>query len=48
MKRLIPIKVEIGGNGNNKSTNLFVTSKNKTTNSPIHQFKVIHKGQRAF
>ena len=28
--------------------NLFVTSKNETTNSPIHQFKVLHKGQRAF
>ena len=25
--------------------NLFVTSKNKTTNSPIHEFKVLHKGQ---
>ena len=28
--------------------NLFVTSKNKTANSPIHEFKVLHKGQRAF
>ena len=28
--------------------NLFVTSKNGTTNSPIHEFKVLHKGQRAF
>ena len=28
--------------------NLFVTSKNETTNSPIHEFKVLHKGQRAF
>ena len=28
--------------------NLFVTSKNETTNYPIHQFKVLHKGQRAF
>ena len=27
--------------------NLFVTSKNKTTNSPIHEFKVPQKGQRA-
>ena len=25
--------------------NLFVTSKNETTNSPIHEFKVLHKGQ---
>ena len=31
-----------------KSSQLFVTSKNETTNSPIHQFKVLHKGQRAF
>ena len=28
--------------------NLFVTSKNKTTNSPIHEFKVLQKDQRAF
>ena len=28
--------------------NLFVTSKNETTNSPIHEFKVLYKGQRAF
>ena len=28
--------------------NLFVTSKNKTTNSPIHEFKVLDKGQRVF
>ena len=28
--------------------NLFVTSKNETTNSPIHEFKVLQKGQRAF
>ena len=34
---------------NKKSiNNLFVTSKNETTNSPIHEFKVLHKGQRAF
>ena len=31
-----------------KSHNLFVTSKNETTNSPIHEFKVLHKGQRVF
>ena len=30
------------------TSNLFVTSKNETTNSPIHEFKVLHKGQRAF
>ena len=30
------------------SFNLFVTSKNEITNSPIHEFKVLHKGQRAF
>ena len=30
------------------SCNLFVTSKNETTtNSPIREFKVLHKGQRA-
>ena len=28
--------------------NLFVTSKNETANSPIHEFKVLHKDQRAF
>ena len=28
--------------------NLFVTKKPETTNSPIHEFKVLHKGQRAF
>ena len=28
--------------------NLFVTSKNETTNSSIHEFKVLQKGQRAF
>ena len=28
--------------------NLFVTSKNETTNSPIHELKVLLKGQRAF
>ena len=28
--------------------NLLVTSKNETTNSPIHEFKVLHKDQRAF
>ena len=27
---------------------LFVTSKNETMNSPIHEFKVLHKGQRVF
>ena len=25
-----------------------MTSKNETTNSPIHEFKVLHKGPRAF
>ena len=30
------------------STNLFMTSKNETTNSTIHEFKVLHKDQRAF
>ena len=29
-------------------TNLFVISKNETTNSPIHEFKVLHKSRRAF
>ena len=33
---------------NDAGYNLFVTSKKKTTNSPIHEFKVLHKGQRAF
>ena len=28
--------------------NLFVTSKNESTNSPIHEFKLLHKGKRAF
>ena len=28
--------------------NLFVASKNETTNSPIHEFKVLHEGQRTF
>ena len=28
--------------------NLFVTSKNEAMNSPIHEFKALHKGQRAF
>ena len=28
--------------------NLFVTSKNETTDSPIHEFKVLHKGQKTF
>ena len=35
----------------NVMNNLFVTSKNETTNntnSPIHEFKVLHKDQRAF
>ena len=26
---------------NHDTTNLFVTSKNETTNSPIHEFKVL-------
>ena len=26
----------------------YVTSKYETTNSPIYEFKVLHKGQRAF
>ena len=29
-------------------TNLFVTSKNEATNSPNHEYKVMHKGLRAF
>ena len=29
-------------------SNLFVTSKNETTKSPIHEFKELHKSQRAF
>ena len=28
--------------------NLFITSKNEATNSPIHEFKVLHKDQRGF
>ena len=28
-----------------KTTNLFMTSKNETTNSPNHEFKVLNKGQ---
>ena len=28
--------------------NLFVTSKNETMSSPIHEFEVLQKGQRAF
>ena len=32
----------------NQLCNLFVTSKNETTNSPIHKFKVLHKSQGAF
>ena len=35
-------------NGKKIVFNLFVTSKNETTNSPILGFKVLHKGQRAF
>ena len=31
-----------------QTNNLFVTSKNETTNSPIHEFKVLYKGQRTF
>ena len=38
------VKVVLTGEG----TNLFVTSKDKTTNSPIHELKVLHKGKRAF
>ena len=30
------------------SYNLFVTSKNEFSNSPIHEFIVLHKSQRAF
>ena len=33
---------------NNFTYNLFVTSKNETTNSLIHEFKALYKGQRAF
>ena len=33
---------------NDVTNNLFVTSKNETTNSPIHEFKVLHEGQIAF
>ena len=29
-------------------SNLFVTSKNKFSNSPIHEFKVLHESQRAY
>ena len=29
-------------------SNLFMTSKNETTNTPILEFKVLHKGQIAF
>ena len=29
-------------------TNLFVTSKSEVSNSPIHEFKGLHKSQRAF
>ena len=28
--------------------NLFMTSKNETTNSPIYELKVLYEGQRAF
>ena len=28
-----------------QTINLFVTLKNETTNSPIHEFKLLHKGQ---
>ena len=28
--------------------NLFVTSKNKLSDSPIHEFKLLHMSQRAF
>ena len=31
-----------------KTTNLFVTSKNETTYSPIHESNVLQKGQSAF
>ena len=30
------------------TSNLFVTSKNETTNSPTNEFKVLHKGQPLF
>ena len=33
---------------NKKIYNLFVTSKNETMNSLIHESKVRHKGQKAF
>ena len=46
------LKVITAAGGQNSVTqmigNLFVTSKNETTNSPIHEFKVLHKDQRAF
>ena len=32
----------------NPFSTLSVKSENETTNSPIHQFKVLYKGQRAF
>ena len=43
----------IGHNGrksflNLQSSNLFMTSKNEYSNSPIHEFKVLLKSQRAF
>ena len=31
---------------NSESNNLFVTSKNVTKNSPIHEFKVLHNRQK--
>ena len=31
-----------------KTTNLFVTSKNETTYAPIHEANVLQKGQSAF
>ena len=45
--RSIPLKnaysedLELAGKNHNLKSNLFVTSKNKTTNSPIHKFKVL-------
>ena len=30
------------------SNNLFVTSKNETTNLPIYELKVLHKGKNSF
>ena len=32
----------------NRTFNLFVTSKNETTNSPIHKFKLLHKARGSF